>query len=328
MTTWSYRPLADLALAVRARHAPRLLATLLGPEAPPAGEPSLVLDLTPETAVAPLALDGEGVVSVRGSYKGVPWSCRLTPRGEGSWEIAFRSAVFRDYLAFHTALLPVLRRLLLARGVALVSGAAFELDGETTLVAGPPGSGKTKTLLAALARGGRLIGDEYLGLREDGELVPLVRAIALRRGSLAESKLGGRLPRRDHVALRVQALLSTITRGRLQPLLHIAPAGLGITVAEPGRRVGRFLWLEPDSSTTNTIDALPIAEAVRRLLLMQRAHDVWYGDVGALLPASDYAARWSEIVSPALDGAFRARVSCATGRSLPRDLLDGLVVAL
>ncbi len=340
MGEWTYRLLYGVRVSVRARSKPTLLAGFLGPETSESGPVTLVLDLAPGKEEVPgvsLAVGRtDGSVAVRGFYKAIPWSCRVSERADGGLDAGFRSPLQREYLALHIVLIPLLRRLLLDRGVAMVSGAAFELDGEATLLAGPTGQGKTALLLGALERGARLIGDEYLGLTKDGVLVPVGRVIALRRETLARApRMRERLAKHRKAALRVSGLLSRITAGRVEPLVHVAPIELGLdAVLEPRASLHRFFWLAPQAGSGWGVgcETVLAGEAVGLLSIMQAAHDLWYGDIGSLLGAlgggraeSEYGSRWRETVERGLAGAQCWRLAFPAGEGAQEDVLDHVV---
>ena len=319
MADWHYCVPPDLLVRIRAPKRPALLSRVLGEEAP-AGEPSLVLDLasrTPATAGV-LSIDRTaGSRTVRGVRKMVPWSCTISSVAEGPLAIEFHSPVLREYLAFHIALLPALRRLLLHRNVALIPGAAFERNGEVTVLAGMTGGGKTSLLLGALERGAQLVGDEYIALSETGDVTPVVRVLALRRGTLGLApKVAGRLSASRHVALRAAEIASAVTRGRLDPLSHVSPAELRLPAERAGGAVRRLFWLEPDGGAA--LEPMTARSAMQQLSMMQAVHDLAFGDIGPFLdPEScagvDQEARWRSVIERGLQDATCYRLSVRRG---------------
>ncbi len=308
---WSYRVPPDIAVTVRAKARPGLLSRCLGEESAVEGEASLLLDLASRGDERSLE-SGEHVRTVRGVYKAIPWSCRISRRSDGGWNLGFKSLLLREYLALHIALLPVLKRLLLDREVALVTGAAFEVDGAGTLVAGLTGRGKTTVLLGALERGANLIGDEYLGLSASAAMTPVVRALALRRTTLdlAPQALR-RLRQSRRFALRFAELVTRLTRGRLDPLVHVSPAELEWARSSPDKPVPvrRLFWLDAQSGDGELrCEPMDLHDAVEQLARMQTRHDVAYGDIGALLDVSDGAgctdngSRWRATLERGLSG--------------------------
>jgi hypothetical protein len=325
LTEWRYQVPPDVGVVVRARAKPKLLAHVLGPETTAGSPPSLVLDLASEGGREP-----ERPLTVRGVYKAVPWSCRITRGGEGGWTLGFGSPIAREYLALHVALLPALRRLLLDCGVAFIGAAAFESGSGATVVAGLTGSGKTSLLLGALERGAAFIGDEYLGISERGDVTPVVRALALRDRTLALApSLLGRLSRQRRVALRAASLAAMLTGRRLEPLVHLPPSELGLRPS--GDRpvaARRLVWLERGAERTMRIEPLDVPEVIERLAIMQAMHDVAYGDLGALLDAgrgcagTDYASRWRAVLERGLSGVSCYRLLVPARAGIPPEALE------
>ncbi len=337
MAEWVYRLPSDDCVSVRARKKPLLLAGFLGPETSGDGPPVLALDLMPgkeEDRPASLAVGPSGrSATVRGVYKAVPWSCRVSENAEGGWTAGFVSPLQREYLAMHVVLVPLLRRLLLDRGIAMVTGAAFQLADGAVLVAGPTGQGKTVLLLAAMERGAPLVGDEYLGLREDGTLAPVARLLALRAGTFAQApRMLERLSRRRKAALGISKLVSRVTAGRVEPLVHVSPSELGLpAIPEPRALVRRFFWLQPgaDPRSSAACETMTAGEAAGQLSIMQAAHDLWYGDLGVLFDAlrrapagADHGSRWRETVERGLAGAGCYRLTFPAGEGVPEDVLQ------
>lgn len=67
----------------------------------------------------------------------------------------------------------------LAKGVLPLHASAFTVDGLGVLVTGWSKGGKTESLLAAMQRGGRYVGDEWVYLTPDGEMLGLPEPIRL-----------------------------------------------------------------------------------------------------------------------------------------------------
>ena len=316
MRTSTYTVPPGLVVTVRSSGRLRLLSHVLGDETPSQATPALDLDLS--------GRDGEATArdtTVRGVYKALPWSCRLSPRAEGSWSIAFRSLLYREYLALHIALLPSLRRLLLERGVAMSIGAAFVRDGDATLIAGRTGRGKTSLVLGAIERGASFIGDEYVGLHESGDVTPVIRSLALRRATLSLApRTFARLSVSRKLSLRIAQAATSITRGFLQPLVHIPPHELIDGAPEAAGHLRRFFWLEAADAVR--CEAMPSGEAAEQLATLQQLHDVAYGDLGAFIGGAPYPDRWREIATHALDGVSCYRLSLPARADIPREALD------
>ncbi len=339
MTAWTYRVPPDLRVRVEARKKPGLLSDVLGEETANEGEVELVLDVgaRPFKPIrSPLSVTAGGVaIAVRGMRKAVPWSCAIEAREPRGWTIAFRSPITREFLAWHVALIPALRLLLLDRGSALVGGAAFEMGGETTVLAGLPGSGKTALLLGAMEQGARLIGDEYLGLTEAGRVLPAARVVALRQGTfaLAPGRLQGLSPRRRS-ALRMARRTAGLTRGRLQPLVHVPASEFDAVPSEDGHApVRRFFWLEA-SETADGVRREPMEprEAAEKLVLLKSLHDLAFGDIGVFINATrserasvELTSRWWEIAERALQEAECVRLSFPAGRELTPAVLEQVI---
>ncbi len=323
MGEWSFLVPPDITVTLRARSKPALLARCLGGETAHQPDPTLLLDLA--------AVNDAGSIA-RGRYKTIPWSCRVSPRPDAGHTLAWRSPFLREYLALHVALLPALQRLLLERSVALIVGAAFESAGAATVLSGDTGAGKTSALLSVLARGARLIGDEYIGIATTGEVTPALRVLALRRATLAGAPdLARRLTARRRLALRVAALAARCSGGRLDPLVHASPAELGVSVApERGTRVSRLFWLERAAGGASRREPMDPAEAVKALARVQEAHDRAYGGLATLLtpsPGGD-AARWRETLARGLHDVQCVRLAVPPGPLAPDVLHDLLSPAL
>lgn len=339
LTAWTYRLPPDIRVRVEARKKPGLLSDVLGEEMESEGEAALVLDVGArpfEPIRSPLSVAAGGrAIAVRGMRKAVPWSCSIEAREPEGWRIAFRSPMMREFLAWHVALIPALRLLLLDRGAALVGGAAFEMGGGATMLAGLPGSGKTALLLGALEQGARLIGDEYLGLTEGGEVLPAARVLALRQGTFALAP--GRLERlsaRRRSALRLAKRTAGLTRGRLQPLVHV-PASEFDALPSGGEAVPvrRLIWLEA-SEAADGVSREPMErrEAVEKLVLLKSLHDLAFGDIGVFINSTrperasvQLTSRWWEIAERALRDVECVRLSVPAGRVLTPAVLEQVI---
>jgi hypothetical protein len=260
---------------------------------------------------------------VRGRYKGIPWRCSV-----GGASISFSSRIAWEYLALHIALLPALRRLLLDRGIGMVGAAAFELDGEATVLAGLTGSGKTSLLLAALERGAAFAGDEYVGIGESGEVTPIIRSIALRQDTFALApSLAPRLSARTRIALQSAALARRLTLRRLDPLVHLRPEELRVPSAGEGALpLRRLNWIEPGPGSAR-VEPLPASDVIERIAIMQAMHDRAYGDLGAQFDAArgcdrDDAAARRAVLERGLADVACFRVVVPEGAAPPREVVD------
>ena len=315
MSDWSFLVPPGISVTLRARSKPALLARCLGDETAPAANRTLLLDFT-------AAGDGPGAPA-RGRYKGIPWRCRVDARPEGSCTLAFRSPLLREYLALHIALLPALRRLLLERNVALVLGAAFASAEAATVLSGETGSGKTAALLAALASGAQVIGDEFVGIAATGEVAPVLRVLALRRATLAAAPRLRPSPARRR-QLRAAALAATLSGGRLDPLVHVSPTELGVSVAGHAARLSTLIWLERadvPAPRREPIDAAQVIDAIARA---QAGHDGAYAVPGTLGMGEKDVSRWRETLARALRDVQCLRVALPPG-SIATDALRDLV---
>lgn len=319
MAEWSYVIPPDIGLTIRARRQPKLLGRCLGDEVPAMAEPALYLDLNPHA-------ERLGGKIVRGVYKSVPWSIMFSEREDGTRVLAWKSPLLSEYLALHIALLPALRVLLLKRGIALIGGAAFEHEGATTVIAGQTGIGKTAALVGALSRGRKLIGDEYVGLSESGEVTAVVRALALRRATL---DLAPRLLHRLSPARRAQLALGELARhltlGRLDPLVHISASELRLPAASvSGAPLKTLLWLESSRAGRSGYEPLSTNDAVTNMTMMREAHDWAYGTPPSA--AMDMQS-WRAALERSLAGVscYRVFVSRASEsqRALEQVLLPG-----
>ena len=319
MPSHGYTVPPGLVVTVLAGGRLRLLSHCLGDETPATGEPALVLDLV--SSIDRRAVPAEREQTVRGVYKALPWTCRVSPRAEGGWTLAFRSPLYREYLALHIALLPALRRMLLDRAVAMTIGAAFARDGDATVIAGRTGHGKTSLLLGAIERGATLIGDEYIGLHENGEVTPIIRSLALRHATLAFAPHAlERLSARRKASLLVARAATFVTRGFLQPLVHVPPGELIDHTPAGVGRARHLFWLK--AGDTLRCEAMPSGEAAEQLATLQTLHDVAYGDLGAFVGNAPYPERWRDIAARALDGVACYRLSLPSRGGIPVEALD------
>ncbi len=297
----------------------------------------MVLDLDArggKSARTAVTFDSESrALRVRGFHKAIPWSCRISEEAQEGLTLAFSSPIVREYLAMHVALLPALQRLLVDRRIALVGGASFETGDGATILAGLTGSGKTSLLLGARERGARILGDEFVGLGGDGEVTPVVRVIALRRATLALAPgLHSRLSLKRRLALRAAELTARVTRGRMQPLIHISPLELGAPPPSGERApLRRFFWLEPELAVGGAAGCEPMGarDAVEKLIIAQAVHNLAFGDLGAFVDAArsgcagpDSAQRWRETIETGLRGVACYRITSPAGRPVPPEVLD------
>jgi hypothetical protein len=306
---WSFLVPPDITVTLCASKRPSLLTRALGPEIAREPNATLVLDLGG-------GIDASAPIE-HGRYKTVPWRSQVTAHG-GKQNIAFQSPLFREYLAMHIALLPALRQLLLDRNVALIAGAACASGYGATLLAGETGAGKTAALLAAAARGVLLIGDEYVGVSTAGAVTPVLRVFALRRGTLAaEPERARRLSGRRRLALLLALLAARLSFGRLDPLVHVSPAELGVELApDRPQPIATLLWL--DRAAPENPQPMTASDAVEALLGVQQAHDRAYG-----VPPDSNAVRWRETLSRGLERVRRLRAAAP----LAPGVLDGVVAA-
>ena len=337
MSLWSYCVPPDIRVSVQTPHRSSFLSRCLGEEIPGPGEPALLLDLVSRRKEQPRGLLSadpvDGALTVRGVHKAIPWSSRISRRSGEGWTLAFSSPILREYLALNIALIPSLRRLLLERGVAFLSCAAFEMDGTATLLAGLTGRGKTTLLLGALERGARLIADQGLGLGENAEVTPVVRALALRQETLALApQMLRRLKPGRRSALRAGQVTAHLTRRRLQPLLFLSPSELGVSPVDGGwPRVRRLFWLESEPGTESGVrcERMDVRDAVTQLSIIQAVHNLLYGDLGDFLDAAggkltgmDYGSRWRGTLERGLEGASCYRLSFRTGEGVLSEVLE------
>ncbi len=145
----------------------------LGPAGPPGEErPDITIRYVAHLAEAEgMRLLGPGqvgvghgaVVVLRGRYRR-PARVRI-PMADlgGPCELVCEHGVGRV-----PHLIAVLNLALLARGGVALHASAVEVDGRAVVATGWAKGGKTEAVLALLARGARLVGDEWLHLRPDG----------------------------------------------------------------------------------------------------------------------------------------------------------------
>lgn len=315
MASHTYTVAPGLAVSISPQWGLSLLSHVFGEETPDAGHAALVLLLQRD-----LPSDGASW-RASGTYKVLPWSCALARRSDGQWLLAFQSPLYAEYLALHIALLPALRRLLLDRGVALSIGAAFVRDGAATAIAGRTGRGKTSLVLGAVERGAAFVGDEYIGLHESGEVTPVVRLLALRRATLSLApRTFARLGPSRRTALFAAQAATALSRGFLQPLVHIPPAELIEGAPAQGGPLRRFFWLEAGDRTS--CEPLAVDEAADRLASLQQLHDDAYGDLGSLMEPHVAPGRWREIAGRALANASCYRLSLPARGDIPAGALD------
>ncbi len=316
MSDWSFDVPPDITVTLRASKRPALLARCLGSEVAPHAVPTLFLELGAKDVTGDIA---------QGRYRGVPWRCGVTARPDGRLALSWRSPLLREYLALHIALLPALRRLLLQRDIALITGAAFASGGKATVLAGETGSGKTALLLAALGSGARLSGDEYIGVSAAGVVTPVLRVIALRSAALAAApQLARRLSARRGLALRAAATAALVTARRLDPLVHVAPDELGLEGGTNGGALSRIVWLERGNGSGRRSEPARAEDVIEALARAAARHDDVYGVSDALRSDESGASRWRDVLARGLAGARCERLTLPKGTLTPdvlRDLL-------
>lgn len=312
MAEWSFLVPPDVTVTVRASKKPRLLARALGREIARQPNATLLLDLDADPGSSP-------GLTARGSYKAIAWRCQVEMQQEGRWTLVWRSPLFREYLAFHIAVLPALRRLLLDRNIALVIGAACASGDTATVLAGDTGSGKTAALLATAAAGAQFIGDEYISISAAGEVTPVVRVLALRRRTLAGApEFARRLTAGQRIELSSAALAARISVGKIDPLVYVSSARLGLTVApERSTPISTLVWLERGNGPAFP-EPISVTEAVDALRQVQQAHDRAYGGIGELLLFQDDSQRWRETLERGLQ-----HIRCL--RATAGDAIDSII---
>ncbi len=279
MPSWQYAVSPDVTFSVRTgRGKPALLSRTFGPEVVD-GEAGITLDIGGGD-------DHDDIVTTtaRAIYKAVPWSCQIAHTSR-TWKLRFRSPAMREYLAMHIALLPTLRHELATRGVALVAGGAYEDDSGATVIAGTTGAGKTSLLLGSLGRGSRFVGDEYVGLSGAGNVSPVVKSLALRRASLAlVPGAADKLSTSGKVGLLAAEFVTTLTQRRLEPLSHVRPEELGMSVVDGEHNVKRLIWLEPSSAEeAPALVRMTEDELIQRFVERDAVHQEAYGDISLRL---------------------------------------------
>ncbi len=144
----------------------------LGPlQGPLAGEPDIVVEFVDRLDTGPLvylgrnewAYDAEGLLVLRGRNKArIRARLPLDDIGNGCHIVIERGAPAVPYLV------AIVNLCALANGGLPLHAAAFEMDGLGVLVTGWSKGGKTESLLAALDRGARYVGDEWVYLSDGG----------------------------------------------------------------------------------------------------------------------------------------------------------------
>jgi hypothetical protein len=312
----------DAGLSVRSRTKPKLLSQLFDGVSDRKVPPSVLLNLLAEERNLTERRETSG------RYKGVPWRCTISADGATPL-ISFRSPVAQEYLALHIALLPTIRRLLLDRSVAFVGAAAFASEGRATVLAGATGSGKTSLLLGALERGAAFLGDEYLGIGDTGGASAIVRAFALREETLALApSIAARLSPSRRRSLLAASLARRLTRGLLEPLVHVPPAEVGVPVANsPLLPMKRLVWIEPARGEVPRIEPISVPDIIDRLAIMQTMHDKAYGDLGVLFDGArghvgEYPSRWRAVLERGLGQVACLRLVIAAGVAPSKEALE------
>ena len=83
-------------------------------------------------------------------------------------------------------LLPAINMVALSKNVLPLHASAYEQDGRCVLVTGWAKGGKTESLLAAMQRGACYVGDEWIYITQDGEIMGLPEPIRLWAWHLAQ----------------------------------------------------------------------------------------------------------------------------------------------
>lgn len=260
---YALRP--DLCLRVAAKEEPLLFRSMLGPPGE-ASSPDIVLTLG---ALA------DGDASNSGRYKGIGWRLRSEATETGGREIAFSAEAFAPYLALHIALLPAIRVALFAAEEFVVPGAAFLYEGGAVLLLGGTGSGKSGALLQASSEGRKAIGDEYVSVDAFGNVGGILRGCALRRAAVMRVRgLYDRLSSGQKRLLLAMQAAAMLTRGRLNPLVHVGWHDLGIEQHRSPTPLRATVWVNPMETAVRPLAAEDVAEAG---LAHIEAHDRAYG---------------------------------------------------
>ncbi len=134
-------------------------------------DPDIVVEFVDRVATGPLvylgraewAYDSEGLLVLRGRRKSsIRARLPLDTIGEGCHIVIERGAPAVPYLV------ALVNLCALANGGLPLHAAAFEIEGRGVVVTGWSKGGKTESLLAALDRGARYVGDEWVYLSDGG----------------------------------------------------------------------------------------------------------------------------------------------------------------
>lgn len=241
----------------------------------------------------------------------------------------------------------------LATGVLPLHASAFLLDGQGVLATGWSKGGKTETLLAFAALGARYVGDEWIYLGPDGEMVGVPEPIRLWHWHLRQlPHVWRRLPRSTRVVLggldrsadaaevagqrlagRAPAVASALRRGapvlRRQAYRQVPPADLfgpGGTV-ERARMDAVLLVRSHDDPavTAEPVEGAVVADVMRASLTEERsAFLADYRQFRFAFPdrSSDVVERAEEIEAKLLTRLFAGRPAYRIGHPYPMRLAD------
>jgi hypothetical protein len=186
-------------------------------------------------------------------------------------------------------LVPILNLTALAKGWVPVHASAFTYGGTGVLATGWAKGGKTETLLAFMAKGGRYVGDEWVYVSPDGErLVGLSEPIKVWEWHVPDlPEYRERIPRGDRsrwAAIKAaqgleRALPDRVGRAgggklaRVLPLLerqlyvHVPPKDLfGPDVCDPSGPLDKVLLLMSHESDTVRVEPVAAKEVAERMV--------------------------------------------------------------
>ncbi|MFZ5801926.1 MAG: hypothetical protein ACOY3K_02280 [Candidatus Omnitrophota bacterium] len=201
----------------------------------------------------------------RGNYKGIPWAVGILPITEAcEYDIEFYAPAFVPFMLSRFVLIPLLKKILLRKQGFVFLGAAFQIQQRRLVLAGDPGTGKTRLLLRALERGASLIGDSEIIHLEGERIEPMFPALELRYKTVAGTSFWKKLSLGKRQKLRLFHWLSKMTLRRISLNIAVKPRELGLQ-PPPSTSAGEtcLLYLNRSQERTGIPDNAAILKAWR-----------------------------------------------------------------
>lgn len=293
-------------------------------------------EVTPSTAIARHDVDvvygrparGTELGRVRrGGHKSVRWGVRLgDPRADvlqaaiaiRGWPGAFARSLVQGFVVE-----PLLSVAAVRHDLVLLPSAGIVGPDGLTVILGRSRAGKSTIAARATALGHAVIGDDQVIVGRDGQVWAFPRRWRFYPDLVRTAPGAFRTLRpATRRALRVRALISTLSRGYVRPSLAVDPVELGGRPELTPRRPVRLILLDRRAELTEISDVeATVDDAVAwaaDLLAEQRARLRALGGPGWSAGLDQVAAREADILRQAFAGTACRRVSVPRAWDAPR----------